>query len=42
MTLQALREKVGDETFLQIVRSWYAENRFSNVTTEDFIASPSG
>jgi aminopeptidase N len=38
MTLQALRQKVGEAAFLQIVRSWYAENRFSNVTTQDFIA----
>jgi aminopeptidase N len=38
MTLQALRQKVGEATFFQIVRSWYAENRFSNVTTQDFIA----
>jgi aminopeptidase N len=38
LTLQALRQKVGEATFLQIVRSWYAENRFSNVTTQDFIA----
>jgi aminopeptidase N len=38
MTLQALRQKFGDATFFQIVRSWYAENKFSNVTTQDFIA----
>jgi aminopeptidase N len=38
MTLQALREKVGEDKFLTIVRSWYAENRHSNVTTADFIA----
>ena len=38
MTLQALRQKVGEAAFLQIVRSWYAENRFQNVTTQDFIA----
>ena len=37
MTLQALREKVGNETFFQIVRAWYAEKKFSNVTTQDFI-----
>jgi aminopeptidase N len=37
MTLQALRQKVGETTFLDIVRSWYAENRYSNVTTADFI-----
>lgn len=39
MTLQALRQKVGDDVFFQIVRAWYSENRFSNVTTEDFIAT---
>jgi aminopeptidase N len=38
MTLQALREKVGEDKFLTIIRSWYAENRHSNVTTADFIA----
>jgi aminopeptidase N len=38
MTLQALREKVGDETFFTILRTWYAENRNGNVTTEGFIA----
>ena len=38
MTLQALRQKVGNETFLQIIRAWYSENKFSNVTTQDFIA----
>ena len=39
MTLQALREKVGDGVFFQILRTWYAENRYSNVTTQDFIAT---
>jgi aminopeptidase N len=38
MTLQALREKVGDGTFFRILRSWYSENRNGNVTTADFIA----
>ena len=38
MTLQALRQKVGDETFFQILQTWYAENRNGNVTTADFIA----
>jgi aminopeptidase N len=38
MTLQALREKVGDDTFFAILRNWYAENRNGNVTTADFIA----
>jgi aminopeptidase N len=39
MTLQALREKLGDDAFFQILRTWYAENRYSNVTTQDFIAT---
>ncbi len=39
MTLQALREKVGEDTFMQIVRAWYGENRYSNVTTQEFIAT---
>jgi aminopeptidase N len=38
MTLQALREKVGDLTFFQIMRSWAAQNRHGNVTTAQFIA----
>ena len=40
MTLQALRQKLGDDTlFLRILKTWYAENRNSNVTTEEFIAT---
>ena len=40
MTLQALREKIGnDDTFLNILRTWYGENRYSNVTTAEFIAT---
>jgi aminopeptidase N len=38
MTLQALRNEVGDETFFRILRSWYGENKYGNVTTADFIA----
>jgi aminopeptidase N len=34
-----LREKVGDDVFFQLLRTWYAENRHSNVTTQDFIAT---
>jgi len=39
LTLQALRQKVGEDTFMQIARAWYGENRYSNVTTGDFIAT---
>jgi aminopeptidase N len=38
MTLQALREKVGDEVFFSILRDWAAEHAYGNVTTDDFIA----
>jgi aminopeptidase N len=38
MTLEALRERVGDLTFFEIMRNWAAENRYGNVTTEQFIA----
>jgi aminopeptidase N len=38
MTLQALREKVGDATFFSIMHDWAEQNRFGNVTTPQFIA----
>ncbi len=37
MTLQALREKIGDEDFFNILRTWYADNKYGNVTTAEFI-----
>jgi aminopeptidase N len=38
MTLQALRRKIGDPTFLRILRTWYRDHRDGNVTTAQFIA----
>jgi aminopeptidase N len=38
MTLQALREKVGNRTFFRILRRWAARHRYGNVTTAQFIA----
>jgi aminopeptidase N len=38
MTLQALRQKIGDDQFFRILRSWYAEHKYGNATTADFIA----
>jgi aminopeptidase N len=38
MTLQALRTAVGDDAFFRILRRWYAQNRYGNVSTADFIA----
>jgi aminopeptidase N len=36
MTLQALREKVGDFAFFRIMRGWATQNRYGNVTTGQF------
>jgi aminopeptidase N len=38
MTLQALREKIGDLAFFQLLKNWAQQNRFGNVTTAQFIA----
>jgi aminopeptidase N len=38
MTLQALREKVGDDHFFAILRTWAAEHRHGGATTSQFIA----
>jgi aminopeptidase N len=38
MTLEALREKVGDFTFSRIIRDWATQNRYGSVTTPQFIA----
>jgi aminopeptidase N len=37
MTLQALREKVGDPAFFAILRDWFSKHRYGNATTADFI-----
>jgi aminopeptidase N len=38
MTLEALRQKVGDAMFKRIMRDWAQQYRFGNVTTPEFIA----
>jgi len=38
MVLQFLREKIGDEKFFQLLRTWYAQNRGKTVVTEQFTA----
>ena len=38
MTLQALREKVGDPAFFKIMRDGAQQNRFGTVTTPELIA----
>jgi aminopeptidase N len=37
MTLHALRGKVGDATFFDILRTWATEHRYGNATTAQFI-----
>jgi aminopeptidase N len=38
MTLQVLRERIGDTAFLNLLRTWYATYRDSNATTAQFVA----
>jgi aminopeptidase N len=38
MTLQVLRERIGDPAFLNLLRTWYATYRDTNATTAQFIA----
>jgi len=38
MTLQALREKIGDFAFFNLLRTWATQNRYGNVTTPQFTA----
>ena len=38
MTLQALRDKIGDDAFFQVLKTWTAEHRQANGTTAQFIA----
>ena len=39
MTLQALRETIGETAFFALLRTWYAENRYANASTVDFVAT---
>jgi aminopeptidase N len=36
MTLQALRRRIGDDTFFKLLRTWSAQHKYGNVTTEEF------
>ena len=38
MTLEALREKLGDATFYSILRDWVSQHLYGNGTTQQFIA----
>lgn len=39
MTLVALRERVGEDVFYEILRTWAKERRHSNATTAQFVAT---
>ncbi len=36
LTLQALRQKIGEEPFFRTMRTWYATYKYGNATTADF------
>ncbi|MEC4016268.1 M1 family metallopeptidase [Streptomyces sp. H27-D2] len=38
MTLQLLRERIGDETFFKLLKTWTAQHRYGNVETKQFVA----
>jgi aminopeptidase N len=38
LTLHALRLEVGDDAFFEILKTYHARYKNSNVTTEDFVA----
>lgn len=38
MALQALRVKLGDDTFFPMLRAWHEERKYGNATVEEFIA----
>ena len=38
MTLQALREKIGDEKFFRVLKTWTRTHRHGNGTTKEFTA----
>ncbi|MEW2389602.1 M1 family metallopeptidase [Streptomyces venezuelae] len=37
MTLQVLRERIGDKDFFKLLRAWVQQHRYGNVTTADFV-----
>ena len=39
MTVHALRRTIGDEAFFELLKTWTAEQRDGNATTDEFIAA---
>lgn len=38
LTLAALRDNLGDETFFGMIRTWYDAHRYANASTREFLA----
>jgi aminopeptidase N len=38
MALEALRQEIGEDTFIAIVRTWVADHTYGNATIDEFIA----
>ena len=38
MTLEALREKIGEATFFKLLRDWYAQHKYGTIDTPGFVA----
>ena len=38
MTLQTLRERIGDKAFFKLLPAWTAAHRYGNADTSQFIA----
>jgi aminopeptidase N len=39
MTLEALRQRIGDRDFYATLRDWASANAYANADTDDFIAT---
>ncbi|GAA4230876.1 hypothetical protein GCM10022254_26730 [Actinomadura meridiana] len=38
MALEALRDRIGTDRFLHLTRTWLADHRYGNATTEEYEA----
>ena len=37
MTLQVLRNRIGDRAFFTVLKTWTAQHRYGNATTPQFV-----
>nr|BFE83623.1 hypothetical protein GCM10020093_062240 [Planobispora longispora] len=38
MALHALRQRIGDQVFFDLLKTWTTDHKYGYVTTEEFIA----